>query len=169
VGCRDSVVSDNTLSLTKHKSSDYHASMLLRHDIASSKKKRAALDSKASRHYFCISDATIFKDVRDSDIKPTVTFSNGHVIHSTHGGCLNLLTIKDEDLTEFSLLTVGQFYDAGCKAHFDVAKMWITSLNKATILAGKRDSETGLYFIDLDTARSNLVLVAPSQTAEFRG
>jgi hypothetical protein len=61
--------------------------------------------------------------LRDSDIKSTVTLSNGHVIHSAQEGYLDLPTInqegckvqtfKDEDLKEFFLLNVGQFCDAG--------------------------------------------------------
>jgi hypothetical protein len=45
--------------------------------------------------------------------------------------------------------------------------MWITDQQQATILAGRRDQETGSYFIDLSTAKLNPVLVTPLQKAAY--
>ena len=39
--------------------------------------------------------------------------------------------------------------DAGCSAHYDANKVWITDTTKATILTGQRDHETGLYMVEL--------------------
>ena len=58
----------------------------------------------------------------------------------------------DEDLSEFSLLSIGQLCDGDCTAHYDKDRVWITD-NKTgnTFIQGARDSDTGLYMISLDT------------------
>ena len=100
--------------------------------------------------------------MRPTSTPVTVTFPNGETIQSIKEGYLNLphLTrperlvhiFADEDLSEFSLLSIGQLCDGDCTAHYDKDRVWITD-NKTgnTFIQGARDSDTGLYMISLDT------------------
>ena len=64
------------------------------------------------------------------------------------GGC-RVQIFQDKDLSEFSLLSIGQFCDAGCTAHYDKTTVWITDDKGITIITGVRDQHTGLYMVNL--------------------
>ena len=49
------------------------------------------------------------------------------------GGC-RVQIFQDKDLSEFSLLSIGQFCDAGCTAHYDKTTVWITDDKGITII-----------------------------------
>ena len=95
----------------------------------------------------------------------TVTFPNGNTIQSIEEGRLALPALnstgcrvqvfRNEDLTEFSLLSIGQFCDAGCTAHYDDKHVWITNRDGTNIISGRRDPHTGLYMVDLNDLNSH--------------
>ena len=126
---------------------------------------KAAADSGASKHYFRFSDTNCLTDIKDSDGETSVTFPNGNVIHSSKEGYLKIPTLdqagcrvqifQDADLSEFSLLSIGQFCDVGCIAHYDKHGMWLTDAEDITLLEGTRDEDTGLYMVDLNTPTPN--------------
>jgi hypothetical protein len=119
---------------------------------------RAAGDSGASGHYFRVSDAANLINLQATPDPIAATFPNGNVIHSVQSGYLQLPTLtsngcqvyvfRDEDLTEFSLVAIGQLCDDDCTAHYDKTKMWITDKSDTDIIQGAREPETGLYMID---------------------
>ena len=68
---------------------------------------------------------------------------------------------QDSDLSEFSLLSVAQFCDEGCTAHYDRHRVWITNQDGKEILTGNRDSTTGLYMVDLTEEEIHTQIAAP--------
>jgi len=119
----------------------------------------AAADSGASKHYFRLSDTTTLVNMQ-AQLKPEkVRFPNGDTIQSIKVGYLALPQLTEQgakvhifqnkDLSEFSLLAIGQLCDDGCIAHYDRQRVWVTDRAGHTIIEGFRDPTTGLYMVDL--------------------
>lgn len=119
----------------------------------------AAVDSGASRHYFRLSDAVTLTNLQDQANPETVRFPNGDTIQSIKVGHLALPQLtkhgtrvhifQNKDLSEFSLLAIGQLCDDGCIAHYDRQRVWVTDHTGTPIIEGSRDHATGLYMVDL--------------------
>lgn len=110
---------------------------------------QAAGDSGASSHHFRVSDTAKLTNIQDTKSPisiqtawlqlPTLS-SDGSQVH----------IFRAQDLTEFSLVTIGQLCDADCTAHYDKSRMWVTDKHDTDIIVGTRNATTGLYMINTD-------------------
>ena len=125
-------------------------------------------DTGASSHYFKAADSNALKNVKATQFGPVVTLPNLSTIQATSEGQLNLHPILStqattahifDDLTNTSLLSMGQLCDDDCTAIFDKTAMKIVK-NGTTIITGKRNHVDGLWDIELP-----LIPLAPTSVA----
>jgi hypothetical protein len=97
---------------------------------------------------------------------------NGEVMHSTHTAELHLpglpLAARQvhivHSLASQSLLSIGQFCDAGCKVAFDAETVTV-SHNAEVLLTGQRTPLTRLWHLDVPTNSDDTSPVAPALLA----
>ena len=108
-------------------------------------------DTGASSHYFKATDSSVLQKVRTTQIRPVVTLPDLSTIQATAEGKLSIHPVLSEqattahifdDLTNTSLLSVGQLCDDDCTAIFDKTAM-------KTVITGKRNNVDGLWDIEL--------------------
>ena len=123
--------------------------------------KCAILDSGASGHFFRETDSALLERI-ESDRSAMVSMPNGTTIRSTTSGSLKLSGIPPEarkaytfgELTEWSLLSLGQLCDAGMTAILDKHSVSVT-LGDDVVLSGHRnDSTNGMWMIDFTKPQS---------------
>ena len=114
-------------------------------------------DTGASSHYFKATDSEVLSDVKPTLQGPVVTLPNLATIQAKAEGQLNIhpsLTKQAttahvfDNLTNTSLLSVGQLCDDDCTVIFDKVAMKIVK-NGMTIIKGKRNTVDGLWDIEL--------------------
>ena len=114
-------------------------------------------DTGASNHYFRAVDSKVLHNVNTTQIGPVVTLPDRSTIQATAKGTLNLHPLLSEqattahvfdDLTNTSLLSVGQLCDDDCTAIFDKTVMKIVK-NGTTVINGTRNNVDGLWDINL--------------------
>jgi hypothetical protein len=97
---------------------------------------------------------------------------NGEVMYSTHTAKLHLpglpLAARQvhvvPSLASQSLLSIGQFCDAGCKVAFDAETVTV-SHNAEVLLTGQRTPLTRLWHLDVPTKSDDTSPVAPALLA----
>jgi hypothetical protein len=99
----------------------------------------------------CTPDTPLIdRQITDSPI--TITIPDGNTMTSTHVGHLDIpalpptatLTHVVPELNTHSLISIGQFCDAGCTATIDSEKLDI-SYNNDIVVTGNRSTDTGLW------------------------
>ena len=125
-------------------------------------------DTGASSHYLRTTDSNVLNDIRITPVGPVVTLPDLSNIQAKAEGQLQLhpcLSKKAttahvfDELTNTSLLSVGQLCDDDCTAIFDKAAMKIIK-NGMTIITGKRNTADGLWDIELPLTPLTTVAVA---------
>jgi hypothetical protein len=87
-----------------------------------------------------------------------VRLPNGDTLTSTHTVTLNMLSLPQAarlthilpGLAQNSLLSVGQMCDSGCSVTFTASNVTVTN-GDSTILTGKRDTQSNLWSVPLNT------------------
>ena len=120
-------------------------------------------DTGASNHYFALRDAPALAKLTTVTDGPSVTLPNMSTITASKQGFLplpNTISSKGskthvfKDITNASLISIGQLCDDGCQATFDKQKMSV-SKNGEKIMSGIRNTSDGLWDIKLPPAASN--------------
>jgi len=131
-----------------------------------SSKSKLVLDGGSTVHFGTVDVAVIDKRPTTDPIK--VTFPNGSIMESTHEAeidapALPLAACKIHILPELSagfLLSIGQFCDSSCSAHFCHDRVDIVH-NKVIILQGTRKGPHSLWHLLLSNS-----LDAPPSSSE---
>ena len=131
------------------------------------KKPKLIADTGSFGHYLNPDDAKYLVRIED-DTSVTVSLPNETTMTSSLTGALNIDTIPMEarkahvfnELTSWSLLSLGVLCDAGCTANFSSDKLTVKIFDKV-VLNGYRDHTThGMWMVDLtqenQTANSTL-------------
>ena len=114
-------------------------------------------DTGASNHYFSAKDAPVLTQLKKVTFGPTVTLPDMSTIQADQQGFLPLPNSISpegskahvfEDITNASLISIGQLCDDGCEATFDKEKMNV-SKNGKKILTGVRNLSDGLWDVKL--------------------
>ena len=115
------------------------------------------VDSGASRHFIREEDRNILKQLKTVDKGPRAVLPNKKSISPTHTGALSLhqrisrnasSALVYPDISNESLLSVGQLCDDGCLAVFTDEHVYITKQNEL-LLKGDRNTTDGLWDIPL--------------------
>ena len=111
----------------------------------------AILDSGCSQHFLQNNKSSFIKQQLVTPIP--VTLPNGTVLHATHCTQLQLKHVPKAaiqalilpTLTQYSLLLISQFCDAGCTETFTSTTVSVT-YNNHTIVTGLKNQKDGLYY-----------------------
>ena len=119
----------------------------------------ANADSGCSGHYIAIKDVNLITNVKieaDNKNNIKVVLPDGSHITSVGTGELNLPHLPEKsrkvhvfDTLHGSLLSIGQFCDAGMTAHYDAKRMHIEDQAGHIVIKGRRDKSSRLWMIDL--------------------
>ena len=96
---------------------------------------QAAGDSGASSHHFRVSDTAKLTNIQDTKSPISIQTAWLQLPTLSSDGC-QVHIFRAQDLTEFSLVTIGQLCDADCTAHYDKSRMWVTDKH-GTDMAGR--------------------------------
>lgn len=115
-------------------------------------------DTGSTGHFFHPDDADLI-NICPAHPSIPVTLPNGHIIHSTHVGELDLPDLPVAariahifpDLSSGTLISIGQLCDAGCTATFSATNVIIT-LHDKVILSGPRLLSTKLWHLNLPSS-----------------
>ena len=122
------------------------------------RKYHANADTGSTGHYMSLSSGSPLLNIRKTSHPIHVYMPNGNLMVSTHIAELDLPTVPSPARTvhifpdmegSLPLLSIGKLCDEGCIAIYEKDTVNILMDNK-TILQGKRDFSTGLWFIDLN-------------------
>ena len=123
----------------------------------------AKADSGATTHSFSSNHYQYLNNVTPLIDGPSVKLPNGTTMIPKHTGQLNLSTLSDnakkvhihKNLNDTALISIGQLCDDGCVATFDKKSLKILK-NNTLILQGNRNTNDGLWDIQLPPKKSNI-------------
>ena len=141
--------------------------------------QHAIADSGCTAHFCTITAHVVNKRPTKNPI--SIRNPNGTIMYSTHEADLDLLDLPlaarhvhiVRALSHFSLLSMGQLCDAGCRVTFDTCAVTVHH-HERVILTGARDTATGLWHLSLlpstvgDAAHSALHINAPTPATPSR-